>query len=128
MTRSHRLLLDTHCFLWWKTDDMRLTEAARQAIAEADVVFVSAASAWEVAIKARLGRIRLDVDFASGVTDSGFQKLLIHFEHAAETQNLPEHHRDPFDRMLVAQARIEDLTLVTHDRQLEPYEVSVIWT
>ena len=120
MTRAHRLLLDTHCFLWWKTDDVRLTEAARQAIAEADVVFVSAASAWEVAIKARLGRIRLDVDFASGVTDSGFQKLLILFEHAAEPQNLPEHHRDAFDRMLVAQARIEDLTLVTHDRQLEP--------
>ena len=128
MTRTHRLLLDTHCFLWWKTEDARLNEAARQAIAEADVVFVSAASAWEVAIKARLGRIRMDVDFASGVSDSGFQKLLILFEHAAETQNLPEHHRDAFDRMLVAQARIEDLTLVTHDRQLEPYEVNLIWT
>ena len=128
MRKSRRLLLDTHCFLWWKTDDVRLTQAARQAIAEAEVVFVSAASAWEVAIKARLGRIELSADFADGINDSGFERLLIQFEHAAETRNLPDHHRDPFDRMLVAQARVEGLTLVTHDRQLEPYGLELLWT
>lgn len=128
MRKARRLLLDTHCFLWWKTDDVRLAEAARQAIVDADLVFVSAASAWEVAIKARLGRIELDADFASGVTDSGFEGLLVRFEHAEETRALPDHHRDPFDRMLIAQARVEGLTLVTHDRQLEPYAVDLLWT
>jgi PIN domain nuclease of toxin-antitoxin system len=128
MTKARRLLLDTQTFLWWKTDAVRLTEAARAAIAEADVVFVSAASAWEVAIKGRLGRITLDADFAGGVADSGFEKLLILFEHAAETRNLPDHHRDPFDRMLIAQARVEGLALLTHDRQLEPYDVELFWT
>jgi len=118
--KVRRLLLDTHGFLWWKTDDVRLGEAARQDIIDADLVFVSAASAWEVAIKARLSRIELDAEFASGVTDSGFERLLIRFEHAEETRALPDHHRDPFDRMLIAQARVEGLTLVTHDRQHEP--------
>ncbi len=128
MRKARRLLLDTHCFLWWKTDDVRLTEAARQAIVDADLVFVSAASAWEVAIKARLGRIKLDADFASGVAESGFERLLIRFEHAEVTRALPDHHRDPFDRMLIAQARVEGLTLVTQNRQLEPYEVELLWT
>jgi PIN domain nuclease of toxin-antitoxin system len=70
----------------------------------------------------------LDADFAEGVTISGFERLAIGFEHAAETRGLPDHHRDPFDRMLVAQARVERLTLVTHDRKLEPYDVTMLWT
>lgn len=86
MTRSQALLLDTHVFLWWKVDDPRLRPPVRSAIAEADVVFVSAASAWEVAIKARLGKLSLAVDFAAGVHDSGFERLAIGFEHAAETR------------------------------------------
>lgn len=127
MSKVDRLLLDTHVFLWWKLDDMRLRKAARDAIARAELVFVSVASAWEVAIKMRLGRLDLEADFAEGVTNSGFERLVIGFEHAAETRNLPDHHRDPFDRMLVAQARIERLTLVSHDRQLEPYEIPLLW-
>ncbi len=128
MTAAQRLLLDTHVFLWWKVDDARLNSAARAAIADADLVFVSAASAWEVAIKSRLGKLQLDADFAAGVSESGFERLPIGFEHAAESGRLQDHHRDPFDRMLVAQARVERLTLVTHDRQFEPYDVALLWT
>jgi PIN domain nuclease of toxin-antitoxin system len=128
VTTPRRLLLDTHVFLWWKVDDRRLNRLARTAVADADIVFVSAASAWEAAIKVGLGKLDLAADFAAGVSESGFEKLLLGFEHAAETQRLPHHHRDPFDRMLIAQARIERLTMVTHDRRFRPYDVELLWT
>ena len=98
------------------------------AIADADVVFVSAAAAWEAAIKASLGRLDLPDTVESGVEDSGFEKMQISFSHAEAAAALPPHHGDPFDRMLVAQAIFEGLTLVTHDRRLGAYEVSILWT
>jgi PIN domain nuclease of toxin-antitoxin system len=122
------LLLDTHVFLWWRADDRRLQRSARSAIAEADLVFVSAASAWEAAIKAALGRLHLPDTIEAGVEESGFEKLPIAFSHAEAAAALPPHHLDPFDRMLVAQARIEGLTLITHDRRFEPYDVPILWT
>ncbi len=121
------LLLDTHVFLWWRENSPRLSARARQGIATADLVMVSAASAWEAAIKIALGRLRLPDSFESGVLASGFERLPIGFAHAEESGSLPPHHRDPFDRMLVAQARIERLTLVTHDRRLERYEADFFW-
>ncbi len=121
------LLLDTHAFLWWREDSPRIPERARAAIAAADLVFVSAASAWEAAIKIELGRLRLPEPFESGVVDSGFERLPIGFAHAEEAGRLAPHHRDPFDRMLVAQARVERLRLVTHDRRLEPYDAPILW-
>ena len=123
---SMRLLLDTHVFLWWRTN-RAMRPDAMDAIRGANVVFVSAASAWEVAIKSAAGKIRLDAVFADGVAASGFEPLPIDFQHAAAVAELPPHHRDPFDRMLVAQARVERLTLVTHDPQLEPYGSAIIW-
>jgi PIN domain nuclease of toxin-antitoxin system len=105
-----------------------LKPQAKDAIATASIVFISAASAWEAGIKQALGRLRLPAPFAEGVDASGFQRLPIAFEHAAQAAALPLHHGDPFDRMLVAQARLEGLTLVTHDRLLAPYEVPVLWT
>lgn len=126
--RINKLLLDTHVFLWWRANDPQLQGAAKSAIAGADVVFVSAATAWEAAIKASLGRLDLPDTVESGVEDSGFEKLLISFSHAEAAAALPSHHSDPFDRMLVAQAVSEGLTLVTHDRRLEAYEVSILWT
>ncbi|HKH50144.1 MAG TPA: type II toxin-antitoxin system VapC family toxin [Thermoanaerobaculia bacterium] len=126
MTAS-RLLLDTHVFLWWRGEPARLGSAVRDRIATADIVFVSVASAWEAAIKASLGRIELPDTIEAGVLASGFEKLLITFSHAERVTALPPHHRDPFDRMLVAQAQSEGLTLVTHDRLLEPYEVEILW-
>jgi PIN domain nuclease of toxin-antitoxin system len=123
-----RLLLDTQVFLWWRMDDPRLAAAVRAAVAEAELVFVSVASAWEAAIKMALGRLRLPDRFESGVVDSGFERLFISFAHAERAGGLPVHHSDPFDRMLVAQAQAEGLTLVTHDRRLAPYDVDVLWT
>jgi len=125
---ASRLLLDTHAFLWWRADDRKLKANARRAIADADIVFVSAASAWEAAIKIALGRLRVPDSIEAGVSDSGFEKLPIAFSHAEASARLPSHHSDPFDRMLVAQARIEGLTLVTHDRRLSRYEVDLLWT
>ena len=125
---ASRLLLDTHVFLWWRSDSRRLRAPARRAIAVADVVFVSAATAWEAALKIALGRLRVPDTIEAGVVDSGFEKLPIGFPHAEAAARLPPHHADPFDRMLVAQAQIEGLTLVTHDRRLRRYEVELFWT
>ena len=125
--QTDRLLLDTHVFLWWKVNDSRLVDPAKTAIVNAALVMVSAASAWEMAIKSQLGKLALSEDISKGVEESGFEKLTISFEHATEVANLPQHHKDPFDRMLVAQARVERLTLVTHDRLLEAYPVPILW-
>jgi PIN domain nuclease of toxin-antitoxin system len=121
------LLLDTHVFLWWRADSRRLRRLARDAIADAEIVFVSAASAWEAAIKVALGRLRIPESIEAGVVDSGFEKLPISFAHAEGAAGLPSHHSDPFDRMLVAQARIEKLTLVTHDQRMRFYDVQILW-
>jgi len=122
------LLLDTHVFLWWRANDPSLQGAVISAISDANVVFVSAATAWEAAIKAALGRLGLPASIESGVEDSGFEKLPITFFHAETAAALPAHHHDPFDRMLVAQTIAEGLTLVTHDRKLAAYDVPILWT
>jgi len=121
-----RLLLDTHVFLWWRAGREMRAEAM-DAIRTADDVFVSAASAWEVSIKAAIGKLRLTASFADGVAQSGFVPLPINLHHAAVAGELPLYHRDPFDRMLLAQARLERLTLISHDRRLEPYGSAIIW-
>lgn len=125
---SDQLLLDTHVVLWWRANDSRLTLTARDAISAASLVFVSAASAWEIAIKSALGRVRLPQSFAEGVQQSGFIELPISFEHASAVEFLPSHHSDPFDRMLIAQAKVDRLVVVTHDRQFESYGQAIIWT
>ncbi len=121
MPRS--LLLDTHVVLWWRGDDRRLTRRARSAIASADAVFVSAASAWEIGIKLALGKVRLPEAFSAGVDASGFARLPMTFEHAAAAAALPPHHRDPFDRMLIAQAQLEGLEVVSADAVFGRYDV-----
>jgi PIN domain nuclease of toxin-antitoxin system len=105
------LIVYTHVFLWWRSNDHLLQgpNAAKSAIADADVVFVSAATAWEAGIKASLGRLNLPDTVESGVEDSGFEKLQISFSHAEAAAALPPHHGDPFDRMLAAQAVSENL-------------------
>lgn len=127
MSPASRLLLDTHIFIWWRGEPSRLSPKVRSHIETADIVFVSVASAWEAAIKVSLGRLKLPDTMEAGVLASGFEKLLITFLHTEHAANLPPHHRDPFDRMLVAQAQAEDLTLVTRDRLLEPYDVPILW-
>ena len=124
--RLGKLLLDTHVFLWWQANDDRLSEPVRSAVAEADVVFVSAASAWEIAIKVALGRLRIPGSVAEGVAESGFERLPVGFAHAELAGALPAHHRDPFDRMLVAQAVVEDLVLVSADDRIAAYDVKLL--
>jgi PIN domain nuclease of toxin-antitoxin system len=122
-----RLLLDTHVFLWAVSASPRLTPRARQAIESAEAVHVSAASIWEVAIKARLGKIEADVDeLAAAIAASGFIELPVRAAHAAAVARLPPLHQDPFDRLLVAQAVTEPLRLLTADALLARYTELVI--
>ena len=125
---ADHLLLDTHVFIWWRENSARLNGGARQRIGTAAIVFVSVASAWEAAIKSALGKLRLPEPFEAGVEAAGFEKLPIAFGHAQAVATLAHHHSDPFDRMLVAQALCERLTVVTHDRRFAPYGVDVLWT
>ena len=121
-----KLLLDTHIVLWWRLDSRRLTRTVRQRIATADVVWVSAASGWEVAIKQGLGKLSLADPFRWMVEDSDFDELPVTLRHAEQVAALPLHHADPFDRMLVAQAAIEGATIVTHDPHFERYDVDIV--
>ena len=124
VTAASRLLLDTHVFLWWRSAPLRLGLAARQTIAEAETVYVSIASAWEAATKVSIGKLKLDVPFEEGVIESGFRPLPIAFRHVDHLAALPLLHRDPFDRMLIAQALTEGLTMVTGDSRIANYEVA----
>ncbi len=121
-----RLLLDTHVFIWWRTENRRLGKAARRAITHADVVLVSVASAWEFAIKMGTGKLRLDGSFADGVRDSDFEELPVTMAHAERVALLPDVHRDPFDRMLIAQSFVEGLTIVTGDEVFARYGAAVL--
>ncbi len=127
-----RLLLDTHALLWWWTDDPRLLEAARDAIANPEnEIWVSAASAWEIATKERLGKLELlpnlTLRFNDLIEQSRFRLLAIDASHALLAGSLRQDHRDPFDRMLAAQAQIENLHLVTTDRAFEAFGTPIFW-
>lgn len=121
-----RLLLDTHVLLWWQNGDRRLRAEARQSIAIADSVYVSAASLWEIAVKAQLGKLRASLDAVFDVAADGFRELPIRGAHARAAGELPPHHKDPFDRMLVAQAQVEGLALVTVDEVFRKYAVKIL--
>jgi PIN domain nuclease of toxin-antitoxin system len=118
-----RLLLDTHILLWWLSDDRKLAPTARDLIANRDNdVLVSSASAWEISIKAALERLEIELDdLEHGFAQAGFRALPIGMRHALTAGRLPKVHQDPFDRMLVAQAIIEELRVVSHDRVFERY-------
>ena len=123
-----RLLLDTHVFLWWADGAIRrLRPAAREAIAGATSVHVSLASAWELAVKRALKKMHLGVTFARALEINSFSALPVALEHVEQIAALPPYHGDPFDRMLVAQAQHEGLTLVTHDDAIGRYDVPVLW-
>ena len=122
-----RLLLDTHIYLWSVADDRRLSKQARALILNADDVFVSSVSIWEAAIKIGLGKLDADINLlVSEIEASGFSELPVRSVHAARVRGLPDIHRDPFDRLLVAQALSEPLHLLTSDSHLSQYTSLVI--
>ncbi len=121
-----RLLLDTRVFLWWRGGGRRIGPVATDRITNARQVYVSAASAWECAIKVRLGKLTLPGPFGEGVDHSGFDRLPVTIEHAEGTGDLPGHHRDPFDRLLVSQANCEGLVFVTADDMVMKYDLRVL--
>jgi PIN domain nuclease of toxin-antitoxin system len=117
-----RLLLDTHIFLWWRADAAELPAPAREAILDqANDVYVSTAVGWEICIKRGLGKLEFEGRVADAVAEEGFLPLPLELAHADEVARLPDLHRDPFDRMLIAQARVESLTLVTSDPRIRQY-------
>jgi PIN domain nuclease of toxin-antitoxin system len=127
-----RLLLDTHAFLWWLAGDDALSAAARAAIAdEANGVFVSAASAWEIATKHRIGKLpgvaAIVADLDGAIADQGFAGLPISVRHGLAAGVLPGPHRDPLDRMLIAQAMMENLVLVSNEQPFDAYGVARLW-
>jgi PIN domain nuclease of toxin-antitoxin system len=123
-----RLLLDTHAALWWLADDERLGPAAVEYLSDgANEVLLSAAVVWEVSIKRALGKLDAPDDLAGTLMSAGAVGLAVTLQHAAAVAELPSHHRDPFDRMLIAQARLENAVLVSHNEALRPYGVPMAW-
>ena len=127
-----KVLLDTHTFLWWIADSPRLSARAREVIRDSNnELFFSAASGWEIAIKAQLGRLQLPDNLEQFIVEqlslNTILVLPIQLRHALHVYTLPQHHRDPFDRMLVAQSQVENLPVLTTDPQIAQYEVKTIW-
>jgi PIN domain nuclease of toxin-antitoxin system len=120
------LLLDTHILLWWLADSPRLSKMARRAIEESEAVFVSAVSAWEIELKRARSLLRAPDNLEATLRARDLQTLSLTVSHAIAAGRLPRHHGDPFDRMLIAQASIESLTLLTADKQQAAYGVPVI--
>jgi PIN domain nuclease of toxin-antitoxin system len=127
-----RALLDTHTFIWWVTDDARLSSTARNIITHPEnILFLSAASAWEIVIKVRLGKLSLpeppETYIPSRLIMNRFESLSIEMTHALQVVNLPALHQDPFDRILIAQSQVEKMPIITIDSKIVQYPVDVIW-
>jgi len=127
-----RALLDTHTFIWWVIDDNRLSSTARNIIADpGNNLFFSAASAWEIVIKVRLGKLNLpeppETYIPSRLSINRFESLPIQMNHALQVVNLPALHQDPFDRIIIAQSQVEKMPIITVDNKITQYPVDVIW-
>ncbi len=127
-----KVLLDTHAFIWWDSDPAKLSPQARTACQDrTNLVFLSVASAWEMQIKLQLGKLHLRLPLAEVIADqqqtNDIQVLPVVLEHVVALQDLPAHHKDPFDRLLIAQTNIEEAVLVSHDPVFAHYPVQVLW-
>lgn len=123
-----RLLLDSNAFLWWVTNSRRLSTVAREAIADdTNAILVGIGSLWELAIKRSIGKLDFPHDFRAVLSDEAFELLSINFEHLRALEALPLYHRDPFDRLLIAQAIAENIAVVTTDSKFAHYDVRLFW-
>jgi PIN domain nuclease of toxin-antitoxin system len=123
-----RLLIDSHALVWWRAGSSRLSRTGRSAIADpASEVIVSVAGLWELTIKISAGRLTVDADLETIIAEEGFLVRAIDFAHLHRLQSLPRIHRDPFDRMMIAQALAEGIPVVTGDRIFAAYGVQVVW-
>lgn len=127
-----RLLLDTHVFLWWVYDDPKISNPVRELIFDTEnIKYVSAVTAWELSIKASLGKLRLNTEvdkfFSKYTSENYFEVLPIQLNHIYQTAYLPHHHKDPFDRLLIAQAKSEGLQLISADIAFDAYEIERLW-
>ncbi len=127
-----KALLDTHTFLWWITDTPKLSSQVHEIVSDGkNELFLSAASGWEIAVKAKLGRLQIpdkpELFISEQMVINAIQGLPIQISHAVHVYNIPTHHRDPFDRLLVSQAQLEGLPILTVDPLISQYQVKVIW-
>jgi PIN domain nuclease of toxin-antitoxin system len=127
-----KLLLDTHAFLWWDEASPRLSKRARELISDPDnTLYLSVVSAWEIVLKVGTGKLKLPSALAvyipARLAHYRFEMLRLGLDHVLAAETLPTHHRDPFDRMLVAQAEVERLPILTHDPQIRKYSVETVW-
>ncbi len=124
--------MDTHAFLWFVSDDNRLSSKAKSIIKDSNnEIYFSAASAWEISIKSKLGRMKLGEDLGSFIIEqlaaNSFGPLAITISHALYTEKLPQIHKDPFDRMMISQSKVENMVLITGDKKIREYKVSTAW-
>ena len=127
-----KVLLDTHTFLWWITDDPKLSLRVRGIMSDGEnEIFISAATGWEIAIKSQIGRLKLPDEPQRFILEqlkiNGMKSLPIEMRHALHVSTLPTYHQDPFDRILIAQAQMEDLPVLSADPEIGKYEVTIIW-
>lgn len=126
MAQNNAYLLDTQIFLWWMTNDQRLTSKIKKILSDPHrLIYLSVASVWEIIIKQQIGKLTLPHNLLLTIKNCGFDLLAIELEHALEIQNLPDYHKDPFDRLLIAQAISEKLTLITSDAKIWKYQLNV---
>ncbi|MGB6300531.1 MAG: type II toxin-antitoxin system VapC family toxin [Rivularia sp. (in: cyanobacteria)] len=122
-----KFLLDTNTLIWWLANDATLSQTAIKIIANPDnLIFVSAASAWEIAIKKQIGKLNIPDDLETQIEQNEFQALSITLSHAAYIEKLPLHHKDPFDRIIISQAICENMKIITRDKKFDIYQVDVI--
>lgn len=127
-----RALLDTHAFLWWISDSSRLSKRAYEFIEKpSNTIYLSSVSFWEISIKSTLGSIqfpkKMESFIAEQISINSFEPLSINISHAVNIRDLPQHHKDPFDRMLISQSQIEDMPLITGDKLISKYKIELIW-
>ena len=127
-----KYLLDTHAFLWFVTDDNRLSSKAKSIIQDSNnEIYFSAASAWEISIKKKLGRLKFGKNLESFIveqlTENSFSPLAITVSHSLYTEKLPQIHKDPFDRIMISQSKVENMVLITRDKEIREYKVSTVW-